>query len=455
MRQVMLWLCLVLAVTTMAQQSIYLDESKNLEERVDDALARLTEQEKQALLESYALPQTSGVPRLGIQPFCTDVAPNALFPSFACLMATWDVDLARQYGCKVAEQALYRRIDRLYDPALTQTDVDPCISAAMIPSYVEGVHSYGVEVYDDGKAMEQLTDEALLRQILRVHLEKTMSRQRPMGFLGTEEQSATAMAVAEAGLVLLKNENNLLPLKGHTVRTLWLVGTDVKAGPSIENQVAQRGVTVRCEPLSLNDATMKSGTPDIVIFMERMDDPPTLPLLKGTPVVIQAWDLGPEGAVAIAAVLCGEVNPSGKLPYTWPAENEEDPPLFYLGQGLSYSNFEFTDFTLSSREVPAGGDIIGTVTVTNIGDREGEEVVQLYIHDIKTSLPKPDKELKGFQKVNLKPGESKELTFTINEQTLMFFDPGTQQWIAEPGFYVAFIGNGADNLPVKARFHLR
>ena len=200
---------------------------------------------------------------------------------------------------------------------------------------------------------------------------------------------------------------------------------------------------------------MKSGTPDIVIFMERMDDPPTLPFLKGTPVVIQAWDLGPEGAVAIAAVLCGEVNPSGKLPYTWPAENEEDPPLFYLGQGLSYSNFEFTDFTLSSREVPAGGDIIGTVTVTNIGDREGEEVVQLYIHDIKTSLPKPDKELKGFQKVNLKPGESTELTFTINEQTLMFFDPGTQQWIAEPGFYVAFIGNSADNLPVKARFHLR
>ena len=454
MKTLLLGLLIFWATLALAQQPAYLDESQPMDERIDNLLSLMTETEKQALLDSYQLPKTTGIPRLGIQPFVADTEPNTMFPSFDCLAATWNTELSRQYGCKVAEQALYRHVDRLYDPALSEMCEDRYLASQMISPYIAGVHSYGVEIYQDGQTnTDTESQESLLRQILRRHLETTMNKHRPLGLLGTEEQKAVARTIAEEGIVLLKNDKNILPLKGNTVRTIWLIGNQAMEG--LEEQIAQYGITVRCERMSLNDALVKSAIADIVILTEVFADHKLMPFLKRTPVAIQAWDLGTEGVGALAAVVCGEVNPSGKLTFVWDDNQEDTPPLFDFGHGLSYTNFEFTDFTLSSREIPIGGDIIGTVTVTNIGDREGAVVVQLYIHDIKSSIPKPDKEMKGFQKVNLKPGESKQLNFIINEQSLMYLNPETQQWWAEPGFYVAFVGDGADNLPLKARFHLK
>lgn len=457
MRRLLFGVLFLWVVASQAQTPVYLDESRPIDERVDDAIARMTDTEKQSLLNTYNLPKTSGVPRLGIQPFVTDTESNTMFPSFECLGASWNVELARQYGCAVAEQALYRHVDRLYDPDCSMMGEEPLVTKTLLSPYIEGVHSYGVETYQDGldrlaQGLDKDNPELLLRQIVRGHLEKTMSRQRPLGMLGTDEQKALAKTVAEEGIVLLKNDNQLLPLKGNSVRSLWLIGDHPIEG--LEEALGQHGVTVRCKAMSVKEAQLQSGKPDMVVLTENLSDQELL-FLRNVPVVIQAWDLGEMGPSAFAAVVCGDANPSGKLPFAWPSGNEENPTLFALGSGLSYTNFEFTDFSLSSREVLEGGDIIGTVTVTNIGDREGAEVVQLYIHDIKTSLSKPDKELKGFQKVFLKPGESTQLSFVINENTLLFYDPETKQMIAEPGFYVAFIGNAADNLPVKARFHLK
>lgn len=453
LKKIVLILLVVIGSSLAAQTPVYLDESLPLDERVDDVIQRMTETEKQTLLNSYRLPQTSGIPRLGIQPFVVDLEPNLLFPSFECLAATWNPELSWQYGCKAAEQALYRHSDRLYDPQLSAMCDDPYLLSKMMNPYIEGVHSCGVEVFFDGEDMDAIPSaDDRLRTLVGKHLTTCMNRQRPLGLLGTEEQKDLSRTLAEEGIVLLKNDPALLPLKGNIVRSLWIVGDEPMNG--LAEQIARYGLTVRCENFSLAEVLAETGNPDIVVFTENVSERPSISFLKNTPVVVQAWDLGENGVSALASVLCGEVNPSGKLPFQWDGP-QEDQPLFALGHGLSYSSFEFSDFVLSSREVPIGGDIIGMVTVTNTGAREGSEVVQLYIHDIKSSVPKPDKELKGFQKVTLKPGESKELTFVINEELLMFFNEETQQWWAEPGFYVAFVGNAADQLPLKARFHLK
>lgn len=439
----------------MAQIPIYLDETQTLEDRVEDALSRMTDAEKHTLWQTSSEICSSGVPRLGIPPFIVDTLPNTRFPSFESLAATWNPDLSWDYGHDIAEQALYQRVDAVYDGGLWQMSENPYIVSKMAPPYIEGVHHCGEAVLDEWKALgniEETAQDEQLRQILKLCFLTSMNPQRPMGFLGTEAQQATAKAIAEESIVLLKNERDILPLRGSSVRTLLVVGNHPVEG--LHEQIAQHGITVNCETCTFGEAHQKAETADIIVFTENYSDRGEIPFLKKVPIVVQAWDLGNEGASALANVLCGVTNPSGKLPFTWKGTNENEP-LFALGHGLSYTTFEFTDFTLSGREIPIGGDLIGTVTVTNTGDCEGSVVVQLYIHDIKSSVPKPDKELKGFQKINLKPGESQEVQFAINEASLMFFDEAQQQWWAEPGFYVAFVGDAMNHLPLKARFHLK
>lgn len=455
MKTFLLIIMMLTGCALMAQMPVYLDESLPLEDRVEDALSRLNDTEKQALVQSCTEVCSSGVPRLGIPPFVVDTMPNKRFPSFESLAATWNPDLSWNYGHDMAEQALYQRKDAVYDEGLWQMSEDPYLVSQMAPPYIEGVHHCGETVVDEWKALkntEKTSQDELLRQILKLHFQTSMNRQRPIGFLGTETQQATAKAIAEESIVLLKNERNLLPLRGTSVRTLLVVGSHPVEG--VQEQIAQHGITVNCECCTFGEAHRKAENADIIVFTENYADRGEIPFLKKVPAVVQAWNLGSEGASALADVLCGATNPSGKLPFTWKGAKEEEP-LFALGHGLSYTSFEFTNFTLSGREIPIGGDLIGTVTVTNTGDREGSVVVQLYIHDIKSSVPKPDKELKGFQKIQLKPGESQEVRFTINEASLMFFYEEQQQWWAEPGFYVAFVGEALDNLPLKARFHLK
>ena len=439
----------------MAQMPVYLDETQPIEDRVEDVLSRMTDAEKQTLWQTCSEIRSSGVPRLGIPPFVVDTLPNTRFPSFESLAATWNPDLSWDYGHDVAEQALYQRKDAVYDGGLWQMSEDPYIVSKMAPPYIEGVNHCGEAVLDEWKALGnkgKASQEEQLRQILKLYFQTSMNHQRPMGFLGTEAQQATAKAIAEESIVLLKNDRNLLPLRGSSVRTLLLVGSHPIKG--LQEQIAQHGITVNCESCTFGEAHHKAETADIIVFTDNYADRGKILFLKKVPVVVQAWELGDEGASALADVLCGIVNPSGKLPFTWKG-TKEDEPLFALGHGLSYTTFEFTDFKLSGREIPVGGDLIGTVMVTNTGNCEGSVVVQLYIHDIKSTVPKPDKELKGFRKIQLKPGESQEVQFAINETSLMFFDEEQQQWWAEPGFYVAFVGDAMDHLPLKARFHLK
>lgn len=218
-----------------------------------------------------------------------------------------------------------------------------------------------------------------------------------------------------------------------------------------------------------------------------------MPWVNEVPAIVQDWYLGSEAGSALAAVLMGDVNPSGKLPFTFPVKLEDVPahsqgeytgensrkvidmkynegifvgyrwadkqkkvkPLFPFGHGLSYTTFEYSKPTADAKTMAADGTLTVKVNVKNTGTREGQEIVQLYISDKQSSLPRPIKELKGFQKIKLAPGEEKEVTFTIEKEALSFFDDAKHAWVAEPGKFEAIIAASAADIRGVVPFELK
>lgn len=200
---------------------------------------------------------------------------------------------------------------------------------------------------------------------------------------------------------------------------------------------------------------------------------------ENVPAILDAWFGGTEAALALSDVLFGDVNPSGKLTMTFPKNVGQVPmyyarkntgrplletdtwfqkfkanyldvdnkPVYPFGYGLSYTEFTYSDITLSSSQMDMDGQVTAQVTVTNTGDRDGKEVVQLYIRDVVGSITRPVKELKGFEKVFLKAGESKTVTFKIDRKLLEFYDYNLNK-VAEPGEFHVFIGKDSqtDNM---------
>jgi beta-glucosidase len=129
-------------------------------------------------------------------------------------------------------------------------------------------------------------------------------------------------------------------------------------------------------------------------------------------------------------------------------------PLFPFGFGLSYTEFEYSALKISSPEINEDDDLNISVDIKNVGMMEGKEVIQLYIRDEISSLVRPVKELKGFKKVNLKPGEKKTIDFKINKQHLSFYDPVKKKWIAEPGVFIIKVGSSSRDIHLKSSFTL-
>jgi len=240
---------------------------------------------------------------------------------------------------------------------------------------------------------------------------------------------------------------------------------------------------------ALVEALVKTGKR--VVFVNISGNAVAMPWLDRVDAVVQGWFIGSESGHALADVLSGDVNPSGKLPYTWYqrledtgahalgaypgvwraghqvideeykegifvgyrwAELKRIRPLFAFGYGLSYSSFVLEEVTADKKEMHDGERISFTVTVRNTGSRAGAETVQLYVTDKKSSLPRPVKELKAFQKVFLQPGESKAVVLTLDKRSLSFFDDRIQQWSAETGEFEARIGFSSDNIIKKLSF---
>ena len=434
--------------------------------------------------------------------------------------------------------------------------------------YLDGIKS--------GKYTTTELDDKV-RRVLRLIFRTSMSGQAKWGSLCSDEHYAAARKIANEGIVLLKNDRNILPIDAsknpkilvvgeNAIKMLTLGGgsTSLKVQRELlpldglrnrfgaENVQYARGyvgdTTTTFDGIDTgqkladhrsaqeltDEAVRMAKDVDFVIFVGGMNksngqdcegtdrkslelpynqnnvvseivkvnpnlifvnitgSPVTMPWLDKVPAVVQAWFIGSEAGNAIADVLSGDVNPSGKLPLTYPAkledvgahsvgeyvgnfsrtvvnvEYKEDilvgyrwfdtkkiKPLFPFGYGLSYTTFSYGKPSLSQTSMTADGSVTVKVDVTNTGKRAGAEVVQLYIADLKSSLPRPTKELKGFKKVQLNPGETKTVEFTIDRSALEFYNDATKQWTAEPGAFEAIIGASATDIKGKVKFELK
>lgn len=220
-----------------------------------------------------------------------------------------------------------------------------------------------------------------------------------------------------------------------------------------------------------------------------------MPWVDKVPAIVQAWFLGSEGGNAIASVLTGDVNPSGKLPMTFPvrlsdvgahsvgqypgtprndgskivdieyregifvgyrwADKNKIQPLFPFGHGLSYTTFDYGKATIDKTEGTADDVFTISIPVTNTGDRAGREIVQLYVSDLKTTLPRPVKELKGFKKISLEPGQTETVTFEISRGDLSYFDADKHAWVVDPGKFEALVGASSRDIRSKVAFKVK
>lgn len=726
----------------MADTPVYLDETKPIEERIDDALNRMTLDEKIAVIHAQSKFSAAGVPRLGFPDLWTDDGPHGVrpdvlwdewrqagqtndscvaFPALTCLAASFDPSLARIYGESLGEEALYRDKDMILGPGVNifRTPLngrnfeymgeDPYLASRMVVPYIQGVQSKGVSacvkhyclnndeeyrhqvnVIVSDRALREIylpafeaavkeggtwglmgaynlyknehnchneillnnilkgewgydgvvvsdwggahdTDQAVkngldlefgtwtdgltmgktnayrsyfladvykkailngtyttreldekVRRVLRLHFRTTMNRNKGVGFMCNEAHYATARKVAVGGIVLLKNDNNLLPMDVKASKKILVVGENavkmmtVGGGSSslkvqrevspldgIRNLVAsinptaiveyQRGyvgdVTGELDGVStgqnlnesrspeqlIADAVAAAADADYVIFFGGLNKAPyqdcegndrktydlpydqdkvisalakansrlvvvgisgnsfAMPWKGEVNAIVQGWFLGSEAGNALADVLTGVANPSGKLPFTWTktlndvgahalntypgtwregkdiideeyaegvfvgyrwTDKKKITPEFAFGHGLSYTTFELSSLRASGDLSGENGTMTFTVNVKNTGSREGAEVVQLYVHDDKASVERPYKELKGFAKVSLKPGESKDVEISIDRRALSFWDETTSGWKVEPGKFTILVGNASDNLTLKTNIKI-
>jgi len=410
------------------------------------------------------------------------------------------------------------------------------------------------QLMDDGKVSQSQLDDAV-RRILRVKFKlglfddpyRYCNEKREKEVIMNEEHLEIARDVARKSIVLLKNENNLLPLDPDKIKTIALVGPmadnqfdmigewSARGNPAeaisllegLKNSLEGKAQIVHAkgcqisgedksgfseairaaraadvvvaavgeskfmsgEALCRSDIGLpgvqkefimelqKTGKPIIVVLMNGR--PLAIPWVKeNVPAILETWFLGTQAGPAIADVLLGKYNPSGKLPVTFPVSVGQVPifysykntgrppipgirwnskyldipvePLFPFGYGLSYTTFEYSEITLSDTILLPGGELTAEVTVKNTGVRDGEEIIQLYIRDLVGSVTRPVLELKGFRKESIPAGESVTVLFTITEEDLKFYDIN-MEFTAEPGDFGVYVGPNSAELK-RAKF---
>ncbi len=434
-----------------------------------------------------------------------------------------------------------------------------------------------LKLLKEGKIPESVVDTKV-RHILRLMFRTTMNRNRPYGSFKDPAHAEAARRIAEEGIVLLKNEGNLLPIRLEETKRILVVGENAikmmtvgggssslkawyeispldglraRAGNTAEVVYARgyvgnidgsyNGVVSKvnlaesrsAEEL-LDEAVTEAKKADYVIFVGGLNknrhqdsegddresyglpynqdkiiealveaNPRTvvvlisgnsvaMPWVDKVPAIVEGWYCGSEAGRALASVLVGDVNPSGKLPFTmcarledyhahalndsvvypgvggreiykddifvgyrWSDLQRRNKPLFSFGHGLSYTTFGYGKAAIDKPSMGADETLQVRVAVTNTGDRAGAEIVQLYIGDKKSSVPRPKKELKGFKKVYLQPGESCDVEFTIDRASLSYFDEVKHEWVAEPGKFEALIGASSSDIKSQVSFELR
>lgn len=435
----------------------------------------------------------------------------------------------------------------------------------------------------DGTYTQKELDEKV-RRVLRLHFRTTMNRQRPYGSLCSDAHYDAARQIAEEGIVLLKNDNRLLPINARNAARILVVGENaikpmtVGGGSSslkVQREISPleglRKTLIRespnckldfargyvgdttsfynnvkmnvdlteyrqpqeliaeavekarqadyvvvfgglnksshqdCEGFDREEYGLPYGQNELIEALAKVNDRLIFVNISGNPVampwrsrvaaIVQGWYIGSEAGNALADVLVGKANPSGKLPFTWYdalddcaahalktypgtwrtddskiideeykegiyvgyrwTDRQKKRPAFAFGHGLSYTTFSLSKAVADRKEMTLGDSIAFTVSVKNTGSVAGAEVVQLYVSDKKASVDRPLKELKAFRKVFLQPGESREVKLTIGRDALSFYDEATGSWKAEPGQFEALIGTASDRISSKLKFLLK
>ena len=433
-----------------------------------------------------------------------------------------------------------------------------------------------LEKINSGEAgTEELDDK--VRRILRLAFRTVMRTDRPFGSMLSEAHYAAAREIGNEGIVLLKNEGGILPIRPEKGDRILVVGENAIKMMTVGGGSSSLKVQHEISPLQgireafgetaevdyvrgyvgdtsdsfdgvvtgqdlkdgrsadelLEEAVREARNSDYVIFVGGLNKSPhqdcentdreglglpygqdrviealaavssrfavinisgnavAMPWVDKVPAIVQGWYLGSETGHSIADILSGKANPSGKLPFTFPVTLEDSPahavgdypgtrngdvwdmeykegilvgyrwfdtkdikPLFAFGHGLSYTDFTYGKAAADSRKISGDDTLTVSVEVRNTGKVTGKEVVQLYISDLKSGLPRPEKELKGFRKVELAPGEARTVTFTISKDDLSFFDAEKHGWVAEPGRFKALIGSASDDIRTEVAFEM-
>ncbi len=406
------------------------------------------------------------------------------------------------------------------------------------------------QLINEGKVQVKDIDR-MTRSILRTYFAMRLGERKkePAYYDTFENHELIALQTAREGIVLLKNENNILPL-GNNVESILLTGDFVeelaRGGGSamvegynhrllldeLRKEFAERIEYIKDpDPGQIRSATVvlcNIGTRD----SEGWDQPFELPaeqekkvtecvnnnpntvviVTSGSGVrmtgwseqaraIIYAWYGGQTGNQALAEIIAGKTNPSGKLPITIEREFKDSPgygylpeneklysdwnreeekahavydvnykegifvgyrwyehkniaPLYPFGYGLSYTTFEYSDLHLSKARFTEDDTVTVTFTVRNSGKLTGMETTQLYIQDLESSVPRPVKELKGFKKVSLAPGQSEVVTIKLDRRDFAFWNPQTKEWFAEEGKFVIHIGSSSAAIRLKQEIEL-
>lgn len=444
----------------------------------------------------------------------------------------------------------YTAVKELINHGLAANDEEAARAALSAGVDMEMVsrlfNQQGPSLLREGKLSQATVDEAV-RRILRIkfrlglfehpYTDETLEKTA----LLTTGNRAAARAAAGRSLVLLKNENQTLPLR-KDLRSIAVIGplADDKRTPlgwwrgdgkpedtvtplsgikakvpattkvtyakgceidgdstagfadavaaarssdvavvivgesweTVGEAASKSSLNLSGRQLDLVREIYATGKPTVVVLVNGR--PLTVNwIFENAPAVLEAWMGGSEAGNAIADVIFGDVNPGGKLPVTWPRTVGQVPiyynhmntgrppeannrytskyldvpwtPQFPFGFGLSYTQFKITNLQLSARHIPLNGKVNVSVDVENVGNRKGDEVVQLYIRDIAASMTRPVKELKGFQRVALQPGEKRRVDFVLTKDQLGFWNRDLQ-FVVEPGEFKLMVGSSSEDV---------
>jgi beta-glucosidase len=423
-----------------------------------------------------------------------------------------------------------------------------------------------------GEASEDVLNDKAGR-VLKLIFRTAMNSKKPAGSMRSPEHYEAARKIAGEGIVLLKNDNKVLPIDLNKTKKLLVVGENAIKMMTVGGGSSSLKVQHECTPLEgilaavgdkaevvyergyvgdvtgdyngvvtgqdlsesrseeklIADAVAAAKEADAVIFIGGLNKAAhqdcedsdryglelpyaqdktiealaavnpnlTVVIVSGNAVampwvdkvngIMETWFSGSQTGHALADVLFGKVNPSGKIPFTFPvklednaahalnaydpedlsveykegifvgyrwAEKEQIKPLFAFGHGLSYTTFGYGEAKAAKATMKENGTLAVSVDVTNTGDVAGKEVVQLYIGDNEASVARPVKELKGFRKIALEPGQKQTVTFEITPDMLKFFDADKHEWVLEKGKFTAYICAASDDVRTQVEFEV-